>query len=59
MPHNKTQFQEGISLLKFMEKFATEDQCENALFSIRWPDDFNCASCGHDSYCFIVSGRLY
>ena len=59
MPENKTQFQEGISLLEFMEKYGSENKCETVLFNIRWPNGFVCESCGRDSFCFVKSRRVY
>lgn len=59
MSQNKVQFQEGISLLEFMEKYGTEEQCRQTLFNIRWPNGFFCESCDHDSFCYIESRKVY
>ncbi|MCK6383594.1 MAG: transposase, partial [Rhodocyclaceae bacterium] len=47
MPKNKVQFQRGMSLREFMDKYGTAEQCEQALFAWRWPRGFVCPECGH------------
>jgi len=32
MPKSRVQFQKGVSLAEFMERFGSEAQCEQALF---------------------------
>ena len=34
--------------LRFQELFGTEEQCETALFNLRWPKGFICPNCEHD-----------
>jgi len=34
------QFQKGLNLPKFLEKYGTEDACRQALFELRWPEGF-------------------
>jgi hypothetical protein len=51
MPRNKVQFQKGMSLSQFLERYGTEAQCEAALFAWRWPQGFVCPECGHDGHC--------
>lgn len=46
MPINKIQFQPGLSLPAFFERFGTEAQCATALEQARWPDGFVCPHCG-------------
>ena len=36
MPKNKVQFQKGISIHRFIEKYGTEIQCQKQLFNMRW-----------------------
>ncbi len=42
MPKNTIQFQRGLGLDEFLEKYGTEDQCEQALYQHRWPTVLNC-----------------
>jgi ribosomal protein L37AE/L43A len=32
---------------EFTSRFATEEQCREYLFRLRWPDGFACPKCGH------------
>ena len=60
MAINEVQFQKGLSMAEFMERYGTQDQCEAALIASRWPDGFICADCGvreHSS--FLRDGRRY
>ena len=50
--------QAPLSLLKFQSKFATEDACEEHMFSLKWPQGFRCPKCEHDQYYVINSRRL-
>lgn len=59
MAQNKIQFQEGLSLPDFYNKYGTNEQCEQALEKIRWPNGFRCESCDHDSFCYIKSRKVY
>jgi len=59
MAQNRVRFQDGISLLEFMENYVTEEQCERAPFNIRWPNGFICESGDHGSFCYIKSGKGY
>ena len=42
MPMNRVQFQKGLSLPEFMDRYGTEEQCEQALVAARWPGGFVC-----------------
>jgi len=44
MAKSKIQFQKGYSLFEFLKDYGTEAQCENALFTWRFP---NGHVCGH------------
>jgi ribosomal protein L37AE/L43A len=46
MPMNRVQFQAGLSMPEFLERYGTEDKCRAALQATRWPDGFACPSCG-------------
>jgi transposase-like protein len=58
MARNKIQFQKGLSLNEFLEKYGTETQCYDALYALRWPDGFRCPFCGHDQCCQLAYRRL-
>jgi len=46
MAKNVVQFQPGLSLPAFQERFGSEDQCRAALVAMRWPSGFVCPHCG-------------
>lgn len=46
MPMNRVQFQPGLSLRRFLERYGSEAKCERALMAARWPDGFVCPKCG-------------
>ena len=48
-----------ISFFDWQRQFATEEDCLRHLARLRWPDGFQCPSCGHDHGCFLKSRRLY
>ena len=58
MARNMVQFQKGMSLPTFLEKFGTEEACRRALFQLRWPDGFHCPECGHHSHCQLKSRAI-
>jgi transposase-like protein len=35
------------TLMEFMDRYQTEDDCRQALFAHRWPDGFSCPRCSH------------
>lgn len=45
MPMNRIQFQAGLSMFEFLERYGTEQQCEEAVFAMRWPEGFVCPRC--------------
>ncbi|NCB26229.1 MAG: IS1595 family transposase [Bacteroidia bacterium] len=47
MAKSKIQFQEGLSLPRFLATYGTGEQCRQALFKMRWPRGFQCPKCGH------------
>lgn len=51
MARNKIQFQKGMSLAAFLEKYGAEAQCATALYTWRWTEGFKCPQCGHDKSC--------
>ena len=60
MKMNRVQFQPGLSMAEFMERYGSDDKCEAALIESRWPAGFACPSCGcEQSNSFRREGRLY
>ena len=60
MPQNSIQFQHGMSLSEFIDRYGSEEKCEAALLQARWPDGFVCPECGEREYsCFLADGRRY
>jgi hypothetical protein len=55
MARNKVQFQKGISLSEFLQKYGTEEQCFDVLYAWRWPQGFQCPHCGYDKCWQIAS----
>jgi hypothetical protein len=46
MRMNRVQFQSGLSMPEFLERYGTEAKCRAALEAARWPAGFVCPSCG-------------
>ena len=46
MSQNRIQFQKGMSLPTFFERYGTEEQCVQALVQARWGGGFTCSRCG-------------
>ena len=51
MKKNPVQFQKGLGLLEFLDKYSDEEKCRKTLFRLRWPQGFVCPQCGSQSYC--------
>ena len=58
MPKNRVQFQKAMSLSQFMSQYGSEAQCQQALFSWRWPQGFVCPSCAESGGHVLESRRL-
>ena len=57
---NQVQFQKGLSMVKFMEKYGTEEKCHAAVVALRWPNGFVCPDCGEMRHCtFERKGLTY
>ena len=57
---NKVQFQKGLSIVQFMERYGTEEKCHAAVVALRWPEGFVCPSCGETRHCtFERKGLAY
>ena len=46
------------SLFEFQSKYGTEQDCEQALFRLKWPDGFVCPKCGERHFT-IIHGRSF
>ena len=47
---------EELSLRKFLNRFPTEESCEEYLFQQKWPDGFICPKCGCREF-YHIKGR--
>jgi hypothetical protein len=56
---NKQPVNMKMSLPQFQRKFATEKECAEYLFRLRWPDGFLCPRCNHPRYYAIKGRHLY
>lgn len=60
MSINKVQFQKGLSMAEFMERYGTEEKCRAALAASRWPEGFRCPCCGDERHStFVRAGRQH
>jgi transposase-like protein len=59
MSKNPIQFQKGLSLPEFLEKYGTDKQCQESLIKLRWPQGFVCPSCGNTTYYRVKSRDLF
>jgi ribosomal protein L37AE/L43A len=60
MTMNSVQFQAGLSMAEFMDRYGSHDQCEGALIEARWSSGFACPACGcGQNSSFRRDGRLY
>jgi ribosomal protein L37AE/L43A len=50
MATNRIQFQPGLSLSTFFQRYGTRAQCQQALFEMRWPGGFACPKCASTEY---------
>lgn len=51
MAKNRVQFQQGMSLMRFLATYGSEQQCREAVFRWRWPGGFRCTQCARPSHC--------
>ncbi len=54
MAINQVQFQKGLSMAEFIERYATEAKCHAALVVARWPRGFACPCCGDERHSMFV-----
>lgn len=59
MAINRVQFQKGLSLATFRERYGSEEQCLLALFHSRWPQGFECPECGSHRFHRLKCRRLF
>lgn len=60
MPMNRVQFQPGLSMPEFLVRYGSEERCEAALTTARWPEGFACPRCGASAHTtFRREGRQY
>lgn len=60
MAMNQTQFQPGLSMGAFFERYGTEAKCYRAFYKARWPRGFRCPCChGRARSRFRREGRVY
>jgi len=45
MAINSVQFQKGLSMTEFFDRYGSQDQCERAVIKSRWPMGFVCPDC--------------
>ncbi len=58
MAKNLVQFQKGMSLPEFLEKYGNDEQCLAEAFRLRWPQGFSCPKCGNRTYCTLKVRKL-
>jgi ribosomal protein L37AE/L43A len=60
MAMNRVQFQPGLPMAEFLDRYGSEDKCEATLVASRWPNGFRCPNCGHAAHTvFLREGRRY
>ena len=59
MARNPIQFQKGLSLAAFLERYGSEAKCEAAVKAWRWPDGFICPRCGSSDHAVVGARFLY
>lgn len=60
MAMNRVQFQRGLSIAEFLDRYGSEEKCAAALAQSRWPQGFRCPDCGDERHSrFVREGRSY
>jgi len=59
MAMNRVQFQTGLSMVEFLDRYGSEDKCEAALAASRWPDGFRCPACGAAEHGTFTRGERH
>ena len=58
MAINQIQFQEGYSMFELFENYGIDEQCRQALFQRKFPNDFVCPECGVKKYCELIKTKF-
>jgi len=58
MAMNQVQFQPGLSMREFFDRFGAESQCAQALERARWPNGFRCPRCARAAHCVLRGGTF-
>lgn len=56
---NQVQFQRGLSLMAFLDRYGSEQQCREALAKARWPKGWRCQGCGYPGHCHLQGRDVY
>jgi ribosomal protein L37AE/L43A len=60
MAINHVQFQKGLPMAEFLDKYGTQKKCHAALVASRWPEGFRCPCCGDERHStFVRENRQY
>jgi len=60
MTKYEIQFQKGLGLPEFLDRFGSEEQCEKHLAEIKWSQGFKCPKCGETRHsAFRKNDRPY
>ena len=60
MAMNRMQFQRGLAMVEFMDRYGTDEKCTAALVESRWPAGFCCLHCGDERHSrFVRDVRTY
>jgi len=57
MPRNRVQFQVGLGLAQFLQRYGSEAPCQQALFHARWLHGLGCLSCGSSKFRHLATHR--
>jgi len=58
MSINQVQFQKGLSIADFMERYGTQEKCHAALVTARWPTGFVCPHCAVSGWATQIDGSI-
>jgi hypothetical protein len=47
-----------MSLMSFLDRYGSEEQCRGALAKARWPNGFRCPDRGDSSHCHLKRRNL-